>query len=783
MKKRMQKEQEDLKREGKGLAYAAFFLTLTSMALALSFIPFLPQPLPLIVALLVAFLVYVNPRGMALGCLPIGLGVLYQLSTQDFIAMLGNSELRVFVISLILFFFVALPIRFRSYEDAISINVGIIAATLLFFDATYFLAIPLVLTAAVFFKRTQVSLAVGYYTLVSTPLMILQYYEHILTINRWDFWNNPTAVPPIYVSLSKVFISIHATMPRLNVPEAYITLGWIGGQITKVPPVMIHTGADAVGQYVNSLPGITLFIAIVAGLVMAAALILPQLTSQTSSIRGEILFPFFVAVGVTAIFFLFLTGLQHPLAFSTQIDGSRIVLGTLSTIFFAVPPTLLSYAPKRKREIEKNSKIIMAKAQDLLRKLQPSEELVGKVKDSIPVDVKATEVNIEVIKDKLNSILTHAAARRYKLPELYGKIKELNGDLTNGVNSIWLDLITALEQYQINLNYEYKTWTKKLQEIGYNVKDPVKIDFQKEQTPEERINYISTALAASRLLAKEVCQRTEEIYDVLKSLFDPRLPSESRTVAYVEQKLSEKSAPWDVCGALIASLNSWKKQYGAEISKSKLSLQHSLASLVLMKAQAETLQSVLGEKFKTVMNELEKAEETKTELEKKTIDILNITVFSDALQSTLSIAKTVLSILYEELKTKEESIERLQPIENYFWEKDVTLREQMASAIEKISNLKKYKPHQIKQNLPQAFAYVDQCVRTIAQYNNKNELLLNYPVAKTAIEDLLKKKKNISIQDLPFGPKNAEEYLKLFYNEKQREFTFDQENLLLIKKS
>jgi hypothetical protein len=63
------------------------------------------------------------------------------------------------------------------------------------------------------------------------------------------------------------------------------------------------------------------------------------------------------------------------------------------------------------------------------------------------------------------------------------------------------------------------------------------------------------------------------------------------------------------------------------------------------------------------------------------------------------------------------------------------------------------------------------------------ELLLNYPIAEMAVEDLFRQKKYISAKDLPFGPKYAEEYLKLFYSQKFREFSLDRANMLLTKKT
>ena len=341
--------------------------------------------------------------------------------------------------------------------------------------------------------------------------------------------------------------------------------------------------------------------------------------------QAETLFPALTAAGVTAMFFLFLTVLQHPLAFSAQIDGLRMAIGTLSTLIFAVPAALFNYAPKKKAEIEKNSKIVMVKAQGLMAKLQFVEALIGKVKGSVPVDVNATETKMVIIKDKLNEILTRTTAGRYKVPELYEKIKELDKDLAVGIDNLSSELNVTLEQYQLNLNYEYTTWIRKLQELGYEVKDPAKIEFQKEQLPEARIDYISALLAAGRLLANEVLQLTERVYDVIRSLYDPTLPVESRTIAYVKEKLEEKTAPWIACDALVIALNNWKKQYSRDISKSIESLQESLGSLANLTAQSKTLPAVLGEKFPKVMEEAKRAEDAKAELEKKTINILNIT--------------------------------------------------------------------------------------------------------------------------------------------------------------
>ena len=122
-------------------------LTLASMLLGLSIMPLFPQPLPTILAFLIAFVTYKKPRiGMPIGGLTIGLGLMYNLAEMNFIAMLGSTLMRQAFVFVLLFLFTALPVVFHSRRAVVSINLGIIAAIVLFFGQTYFLAIPLIFT-------------------------------------------------------------------------------------------------------------------------------------------------------------------------------------------------------------------------------------------------------------------------------------------------------------------------------------------------------------------------------------------------------------------------------------------------------------------------------------------------------------------------------------------------------------------------------------------------------------------------------------------------------------
>jgi hypothetical protein len=107
----------------------------------------------------------------------------------------------------------------------------------------------------------------------------------------------------------------------------------------------------------------------------------------------------------------------------------------------------------------------------------------------------------------------------------------------------------------------------------------------------------------------------------------------------------------------------------------------------------------------------------------------------------------------------------------------------MSTAMEIICGSEKYELNQVMENLPKALGDIDECVGTIVKYAEKKELLLNYPIAAMAIEDLFKQKKRIAAQDLPFASKYAEEYLRLFYSQRYSEFSFDEANMLLMRRA
>ncbi|MGD0406204.1 MAG: hypothetical protein ABSB10_06080 [Candidatus Bathyarchaeia archaeon] len=781
--KSKEKEEQERNPESETLKIITFAVTAVAMALGMSFLPLFPQPLPILLAVLVAFVTFRSPRfGMPIGGAVIGLGLMYHLAELYFISFLGEIQVRIAVIVVWMTLFVVLPIIFHRYKSALAIDLGILAVTMLFFTSTYFLAIPLILASAVFFKK-YVSLTIVYYVLLSVPLQIVQYFKYtVAVIVRPDWWLEPGSSPPVFVPLNSILADLNVSMSQFRLYDASQAVYAITGQLTWNPNFAGRTLSDALTQYRDSVPGILMFIVIVAGLSLALVFVARLLVPGGSKSFADRIIPSFMATCAAAFFFIMLSALQYGLAFTANVSASTMVFGILATLLFTLPVAFIDYTPKQTY----TSAEITEKAQALMGRLQVFEGQLNNVKENIPVVVSSPEGKMLVIKDSLEDLLRKFAMRLYEPSELNQKFEELE-KLSKDIDDLESGLSTILSEYQIFANCEFSNWIGKLKDSGLDIKSTVNAGFQKEMPLEARIGAIKQVLDGGRVLAKDVVQVAEPIYGIIRPLYDPTLPEKSRAIEFTMQKLGEKEAPWIAIEALYSSLNNWKKQYGAEILASMKYLKSSLTPIANLSVESEVLPPIFGENLPKVLEHAKKAEAMKAATEKKAekdqLNIVDVIALKDDIQSFLGIANDVLSMLYAELISEEEAIERLLPTKDYLWEKNTTLRERLKNATETLANPSNYRINQIMENLPKYLSYVDETVQTLEVYTERKEFLLNYPTAEAAIKEQLKKKKRLSPQDLPFQAKFAGEYLRLYYVQRFSEFAFDKENLLLTKKT
>ncbi|MCW3996338.1 MAG: hypothetical protein NWE98_09375 [Candidatus Bathyarchaeota archaeon] len=780
--KRKEKEEQERNLEPSSLKMLTFVLTLVAMSLGMSLLPLFPQPLPILIAVLVAFVTYTKPQfGMPIGGAVIGLGLLYHLADLYFISFLGETQARVAFIVIWMALFVALPIFFKRYKSALAIDFGILAVACLFFAPTYFLAIPLILASAVFFKK-YVSLTMIYYVLLTVPLQIMQYYQYtVLPIVRDEWWLEPGSSPPLLVPLTSIAKDLASSMSQFRLYDTSKVIYAIAGQTTWIPDWSGRTIGDAVKQYLDSIPGLLMFAIIVAGLALTLVFFTRVLVKEGIVGSSDRFFPMFTATLAAALFFILLSALQLPLAFTADVSPVTMVLGIVATLLLTSPVLFIDFTPKQNTTMAE----LREKAEALKEKLGVFENQLAHVRNNIPVDVSSPEGKVLLLKDSVNETLARIAARTFSQSDLDSKYAELD-QLSKEKEAAEAELNTILTEYLIFVNGEFANSVGKLKDAGLVIKTTVKPDYSKDMSVEQRVEAIKQVLDAGRNVVEEVTAVVDPLYGIIRALYDPSLPEKCRAVEFATQKLKTKEAPWIALEAFYSSLNNWKRQYGAEIQTSMKYLEESLTPISNLSNQSEVLPFVFGENTPKVLDYAKKAEGMKAlaqkRVEKEELEILDVLAFRDDLAAFLGISNEVLSMLHQGLVNEEETIDRLVPTKDYLWEKNDNLRERLKKATAVLSNPSQYKINQIMEKLPSYLSYVDEAVLTLSMYTERKEFLLNYPLAEAAIEERLKIKERLTPKDLPFDPRFAGEYLRLYYTARFDQFAFDKDMQVLTKR-
>ena len=250
-----------------------------------------------------------------------------------------------------------------------------------------------------------------------------------------------------------------------------------------------------------------MFIVIVVGLALTMIFFARFFVKETSVGSGNKIFPCLTATIVAALFFILLSALQVPLAFTADVDASTILFGTLATLLFTLPVLFIDYTPKQTATTSQ----ITDKVNEVLNKLQTFENQINNVKENTPVNVSSPEGKMLIIKDSLEDILRKSKFETYETQDLNMKFAELD-KIGKDIDALESELNTILSEYQIFINCEFSDWVGKLKGIGLDVKTTVNPDFQKEMPLEERVEAIKQILEAGRALAKDVVKIAEPIY-------------------------------------------------------------------------------------------------------------------------------------------------------------------------------------------------------------------------------------------------------------------------------
>jgi hypothetical protein len=283
-----------------------------------------------------------------------------------------------------------------------------------------------------------------------------------------------------------------------------------------------------------------------------------------------------------------------------------------------------------------------------------------------------------------------------------------------------------------------------------------------EVSLEVKLDYIEGIVASGRELVEELIDTSDKIYEIISSLFEPTLPKDSATLMISREKLDEDE-PWVIIDAILVSLKNWEKQYGADIVNATKPIVDSVETIIQLSKRRGSLTSLLGDRYEEIRELAESIEERTLAPDDENLKVLKVILIRDTILSTVEVVGKIIGILYYHIKDLEFNIGLLLPRDDYEWNRNLTLTERMNQSLEVINNYEHYRIDEIINHLYRVLSYIDEAVETIEYYNERKEMLLNYPVFEKKIARILEEKGEVKLGELGVAERYGREYLKMYH--------------------
>jgi hypothetical protein len=254
---------------------------------------------------------------------------------------------------------------------------------------------------------------------------------------------------------------------------------------------------------------------------------------------------------------------------------------------------------------------------------------------------------------------------------------------------------------------------------------------------------------------------SDKIYEIISSLFEPSLPKDSATLQISREKIGEDE-PWVIIDAILVSLKNWEKQYSAEIVNATRPINDSVETILQLSKRKSSLMPLLGDKYELIQELSGRVAKRNFTQEDENLKVLKVILIRDTILSTVNVVGRIIGLLYYHLQDLEFNINLLLPREDYEWNRNMTLTERMNQSLEVINNYERYRIDEIIAHLYRVLSYIDEAVDTIEYYNERREMLLNYPVFRKKITRVLDEKAEVVLDDLGVADKYGREYLKMY---------------------
>jgi hypothetical protein len=773
--------------------------------------------------------------------------------------------MKIFILSIIIAPFAVCPAVISNNLHIIAIDMGIIAVALLFFEQSFYLAIPLILVFATIYKGRGIALTFIYYAFISIPLQAIQYLK---TFQEGVF-------PPLYTPLTEIYTDIQGSLSYINleelrkvfnsISEIFLSRGF-DRYVTEVPDYVVENFStylvtdyveyirsfelppsyapnyvidsfmqyvsthiptygnsalqtyvnstlpsfithnldqdvwaalpsvgsgvlqlqieevfpdyvnhvfqayfhEATGAFLNSVPGIIFFLVIMMGFISAITLLNMNMPDpvKESVIPGKYvdfviyLLPIFVAAVTNLIFFFAIDKLQQPLAFQATVNHGIIINSTIFTVLFSAPVSFSKYLFDLREVKEVRTVSLLEECDYQQGKLERLISLVNRMRTPVPDNFIDLKTRMLIALDEVKEIKTSTENSK-ELKEVDENIRRIYNGLKETVESFETRLDVALRDYYIKTKFEYLESVGEITDLGLGVEAPMLPDLDYDASLEEKLDHIDGVIEAGRVLVEALIDTSDKIYEIISSLFEPNLPKDSATLMISREKL-EEDEPWVIIDAILISLKNWEKQYSADIVNATRPINDSVETVVQLSRRRSSLSSLLGDKYEEIRQLSERVEARNFSADDENLRVLKVILIRDTILNTVDVVGKIIGILYYHIKDLEFNINLLLPREDFEWNRNLTLTERMNQSLDVINNYEQYRIDELISHLYRVLSYVDEAVDTIEYYNERKEMLLNYPVFEKKITRILDEKDEVKLDELGVSEKYGREYLKMY---------------------
>jgi len=403
------------------------------------------------------------------------------------------------------------------------------------------------------------------------------------------------------------------------------------------------------------------------------------------------------------------------------VSPATFVLAPLATLLLTLPVVFIDFTPKQTATTLE----VKEKAQKLFERLNSLENSVANVKETIPINVSSPEGKLFVLKDLVQEIIQKCEKHFYDVGEVNEKFVELD-KLDQDAEGLEKELEKILLEYQIYVTGEFSNWLGRFREIGLAVETTNPAAYSQDMAIDEKVKAIQNVLQQGKALTTEVIAVAEPIYTTIKELYDSSLPAQSKAIQFAKERLEKTRAPWVPMQATYNSIHNWNHQYSSEIAASTKYLLESIPFITNLAAENDLLK-IFGDNLPKLNEDVKKAEKIKSNMELAEnipIAILNVVSLRNDIEEFSQLTNDVLSLLYSQLLSEEEAIERSLPVKDYPWGKNISLTGRLKMATETLKN-RKSRTNQTLANLPIFLSTINETLQTLTIYREEKEFLLS----------------------------------------------------------